>query len=150
MNAWLLTWEGTAGPALVTDQKIVAIITARKSLRAIAELVDVLYCRSVDTAYDMAFLANKRKQRDSQYRSIYSTMSHLHYGRNPWIYARVVSNLRVKRDETGKREIVRWIEPACLKVERPGALPVETMPPAEKQVIRSLEPISRDIYEREA
>lgn len=148
MNAWLLTWEGTSGPALIAEKKIVAIISARKSLRAITEVVDVLYCRSVDTVYDMALLANQREQRYAQYRGIHSTPKRLFYGRNPFIHARVVSNLRVERDEIRKLEFVRWTEPACLKIERSGALPVEAAPPEEKGVIRSLEPLSKDIYER--
>jgi hypothetical protein len=49
MNAWLLTWEGTEGPALVADRKIVAILSARKSEGAVAELVRVLYCRTIGT-----------------------------------------------------------------------------------------------------
>ena len=50
MNAWLLTWEGTEGPALLPDKKIIAILASRKLDRSILDLVDILYRRSVDSA----------------------------------------------------------------------------------------------------
>jgi hypothetical protein len=30
VNAWLLTWEGTEGPALAPDKKVVAILSSRR------------------------------------------------------------------------------------------------------------------------
>jgi len=54
MNAWLLTWEGTCGPAINGKKKIVAILSAKRSSSFVEDLIDVLYCRSVDTANDMA------------------------------------------------------------------------------------------------
>lgn len=104
LNAWLLTWEGTVGPAINPDKKIIAITDARRSERFIEALVDVLYSRSVDSAYDMAFMANKRNQREAQYRHINTYPSRILYGRTPCIYARRVSNLTVQWDEETSKE----------------------------------------------
>jgi hypothetical protein len=110
MNAWLLTWEGTTGPALVPDKKIIAILSSRRSADAIADIVDVIYCRYVHSAYDMAYLANKRKQRERDYCHLYSTSSRLFYGRVPSIFARQVTNLKIEQDLTDNCEILRWRE----------------------------------------
>lgn len=61
MNAWLLTWEGTAGAAVRPDEKIIAILSSRLSTPV--GLVQAIYHRSVDTAYDMSRTANKSKSR---------------------------------------------------------------------------------------
>ena len=150
MKAWLLTWEGTYGPALVADKKIVAIISSSRSSNVIEDMVDILYSRSVDSAYDMAFLANKRGERKSEYKHSYSQPHRLFYGRNPCIYARIVSDLKVERDEDRKIECVRWIEPPYRRIEKPGALPIEVEPASEKKLIRTFAPLSLDIYEGES
>lgn len=150
MNAWLLTWEGTTGPALVPDKKILAIISSRRSAGAVAEIVDTLYCRSVNSAFDMALLANKRKQREHQYKHLCSTFHRIFYGRNPCIFARVVSNLKIERDEARKTELIRWTELPVFQNAESGSTPVQVEPARECQLVRSLEPLSRDIYERDA
>jgi len=52
LNAWLLTWEGTTGPAIVPDKKIVAILSSRKSSTVIADIVALFYCHNVDCVFD--------------------------------------------------------------------------------------------------
>lgn len=146
MNAWLLTWEGTSGPALDTDKKIVAIISARRNLRAIAMMVDLLYCRSVNTAYRMALFANKKKYRESQYMLVDSTPNRFLYGHNPYIFARVVFNLKIERDEARQLEHIRWTEPPYLHIENQGEMPNEVTPAKEMELVRAFEPLSLDIY----
>ena len=150
MNAWLLTWEGTSGPALVPEKKIVAIISARRNANTIADMVDLLYCRAIDSAHDMAFAANKRKLRDNQYRHQYSQSHRLFYGRNPCIYARLVSNFEVARDEALGVERVRWTDPPYLRVMNPGEMPVEVEPAIDREIVRRARSLSLDLYEHEA
>lgn len=149
MNAWLLTWEGTAGPALIPENKIVAILSSRRKSTVIEEFVDLIYSRSVDSAYDMALFANKRKARQHAYKHTYSTSMRLFYGRNPCIFARVVCDLTVQRDETREIERIRWTDSPYLRIETPGALPIEAAPAIERELVRRIRPLSRDIYERE-
>jgi len=150
MNAWLITWEGTSGPAPVSDKKIVAIISGRRSSKAIREMVDLLYCRSVHSAYDMALFLNKRRLREQQYWHVCSQPDRFFYGHNPFIFARIVSNFRVEQDEARRLERVQWTEPPYLQIEKPGALPVEIEPAVERELIRTLRPLSPDIYEHDS
>ncbi|MBD2072342.1 hypothetical protein H6F86_00135 [Phormidium sp. FACHB-592] len=149
MNAWLLTWEGTEGPAVVPDKKIVAIISGRLSSKTIEEVVDILYRRSIGPAYDMASLANKRKQREDEYRLIYSQSNRFFYGRSALcIYARKVFNLKVERDESHQVERVRWTEFAYLQMKEPETMPQEVEPATEKELLRKLnEPLALDILD---
>ncbi len=142
MNAWLLTWEGTAGPAVVSDKKIIAILPSRRSAAAVADLVDVLYCRSVDSAFDMASMANKRAQRKSMYRHLYSTNSRFFYGRNPCIFARQVTDLRIKQDLDGKSELLSWRELPVYQNAPSGNGIIEQYPTEEREHRRSLGPLS--------
>ncbi len=148
MKAWLLTWEGTSGPALVSERKIVSIISARRTSSWISVNADLLYCRSVDSAYDAILLANRPSLREYQYRHLYSNSARIVYGRNPCIYARLVSNCMVERDEVRMVERVRWTEPPYKRIERQGTLPVEIEPASEQELVRALEPLSLDIYGR--
>ncbi len=107
MNAWLLTWEGTSGPALNQDEKVIAILSGRRKTASIENAVDLLYSRAVDTALDMQRSANKRKERMNQYRHVYSQSNCICYGRNPCIYAKVVSSLKITREERGETEVLR-------------------------------------------
>jgi hypothetical protein len=149
MNAWLLTWEGTSGPAVAPDKKIVAIVSARLSPKKIEEFADLLYSRSVDSAYDMARSANTRKARIRAQKHMYSTPSRLFYGQNPCIFARVVSDLTIDRDEEAGVERVSWVDPPYYRVPEPGALPVEAEPAKKRQLVRPIRPLSRDLYDRE-
>ncbi len=147
MNAWLLTWEGTSGPALVPDKKILAILSSRRSSSVVADFVDTLYCRSVDSAYDMALLANKRKVREHQYRHTRSSLNRIFYGRNPCIFARVVINLKVERVESQCIERIRWTEQAVYINAKSGSGIEKLEPERECEHIRSLKPLALDIYE---
>lgn len=150
MNAWLLTWEGTSGSALRPDTKVVAILSARKGASAVAELVDALYCRCVYSAYDSTFMANKRQQRQNQFRAVFSQPSRLFYGRNPCIFARRVSNLQVVRDEARRTETISWLELPYMTVKKSGEIQVVVKPESQKQIVRALEPLSADINEHAA
>lgn len=150
MNAWLLTWEGTLGPAVEPDTKILAILSSRRSSSVVEDIVDTLYCRSVDSAYDMVLHANKRKQRVAQYRHLSSMSSRFFYGRNPCIFARVVADLTVNRDEVQRRELIRWTDPAVFGNSDSGSGLKEIYPSRDCEVIRSLRPLAFDIYDKNA
>ena len=148
MNAWLLTWEGTEGPALLPDNKIVAILSGRLSAKSVELIVDVLYTRCVLTADELAYLAHKRKAREKQFKSPSTPLDRFIYGHNPWIYARQVTDLVVERDEDQHLEHVSWTEPPEWAVREPGAMPVQIRPAISKQLTRVLEPIGTELYQR--
>lgn len=141
MNAWLLTWEGTEGPALIADEKIIAIVSSRRSAGTVTELVEILYCRTVDSATDMARMANKRRVREQQYMHTNSVASRFFYGHNPCIFARQVLNLTVERDGTCGTEVVRWREPATYRNAKSGSGIEEDLPARDCEHVRSLAPL---------
>lgn len=150
MNAWLLTWEGTLGPAVEPDNKILAILSSRRSSSSVEDIVDTLYCRNVDSAHDMMLYANKRKQRVARYRAHGSMPSRFLYGRNPYIFARLVTDLKVSRDETKRRETIRWTDPAVFGNADSGSGLKEIYPSRECEVVRSLRPLAFDIHSKKA
>ena len=142
MNAWLLTWEGTEGAAMQPDRKIVAILSSRHSSASVETLVDALYCRSVNSAYDMATMANKRRQRNDQYRNIHTPPGQIFYGRNPCIFARKVRNLSIKRNESKNEELIEWIELAVCRNSDIGSSVAQVYPEEARSLLRSTKPLA--------
>jgi hypothetical protein len=144
VNAWLLTWEGTSGVALDPDRKIIAILDARRSESFVAGLVDVIYSRSHSSAYDMAFMVNKRHLRDRQYKHVGVYPSHVLYGHLPCIFARKVIDLTITLDTEAQIEHLRWTEPPVFGNAPVGAGIVEIVAARELEHTRSAKPLSRD------
>jgi hypothetical protein len=147
MNAWLLTWESTTGPAIVPEKRIVAVLSSRRPSWLVREIVDILYRRSVGTAHDMVSLANNREQRGGRYRQAYSQPDRFFYGQNPCIFARIVSDFCVTVDRDRGVEHVQWIEPPYIRPEQPGGLPVEVEPAVPAELTRRLDPLCKDIHD---
>jgi hypothetical protein len=114
VNAWLLTWVGTL-PNL-PDERIVAILSSRRSDRAIAELMELLVLRATSGAKFAAFCANRPKE------LVYKAQTPLPInrvphgnrvvcGHDPWLYGRKVKDLKVTVEESTGDEIVSWREP---------------------------------------
>lgn len=149
MKAWLLTWEGTTGPAVIQDRKIIAILSSQRSYESIADIVDVLYSRCVDSADGMAFLANKRKQRQRERCQSISGGGRLFYGHNPCIFARQVKDLRIELDDDSRSEVVRWREIPVYQNDPLGDGIIERYPAEDRAHRRSIRPLSFDLYGNE-
>lgn len=113
MNAWLLTWDGTS-PKITDENRIIGIIGSRRSKNFVADLVEFIYSRNTSSASDMAYIANRPKQKPFQAEKtqIINGVPHgerIICGHNPWIYARKVRNLRITQEDDF--EIVTWREP---------------------------------------
>jgi hypothetical protein len=146
VNAWLLTWEGTSG-MITAQNKIAAIISSRRSSAFVYDVVDLLYGRTVDSAYDVARSANRRSARRDELLAAYSTSQRFFFGRNPFLFARRVSDLRVVRHERQNLEVVTWIDPPYLRIEKPGDLPVAADSERRCTLRRHLQsPLSSDLY----
>lgn len=140
MNAWLLTWEGTTGEAVRPEEKIIAILSSRSSTPV--GLVQTIYHRSVDTAYEMSRTANKNKARARRYEQIHGTSSRYFYGTSPCIFARKVTNLSVHKEEAQGREVIRWLEPAVFVNAGRGAGIREKWPLKWCEHVRPLIPLA--------
>ena len=139
MNAWLLTWEGTAGAAVCPEEKIIAILSS--CISTPVGLVQAIYHRSVDTAYDMSHTANKSKARAQRYGNIQSTSSRYFYGANPCIFARKVTDLSVHKDEAHGCETTRWVELAVFVNADHGSGIKEQWPAKQCEHTRPLIPL---------
>ena len=106
-QAWLITWEGTELWARPDDwRSIMAILAARRSDRFIKDLLWVLNARAQQSAFGMAYYANRRSEFGLPWRSGPGWRTG---GSNAWMYARRVEHLKVSM--IGKCEQIEWTEP---------------------------------------
>lgn len=108
MKAWLITWEWGGDHAKVPEQ-LVAILSSRKSANSIAELAEFLYLRATGRASELAYYANRRKR--LPYSAEKDQNGRITCGHNPWLYARIVSELTVDADTENGAEVLGWREP---------------------------------------
>lgn len=144
LNAWLLTWEGTPGSDVPPGGKIIAILDGRRSHSFVKDLVDVIYGRCVYSAYEMAFMANKRSQRDRQYKVLYTRPLQILYGHMPLIFARRVQSLTITRDEEQGTEHLRWTELPVYGNAISGSSVELKTPEEEREYVRLIGTLSRD------
>jgi hypothetical protein len=145
MNAWFLTWEGTS-PEITPENKIAAIISARRASSFVHEIADLLYARSMDPAYDVARAANSRSHHRSELTTRFGVSDGFYFGRDLFIFARRVSGLSIKRDEPNGIETITWIDPPYLRVLEAGELPIIGDPARRCTLIRPVRaPLSKDL-----
>ena len=148
MNAWLLTWEGTEAKSLWDDDnKIVTILSGRKSSKSVELIVDVLYTRCIWTASDLSYCANRRKEHERIISCVNGLYSGILCGSNPYIYARQVPDLVVEKDEDQQLEHISWMEPPYWKQDSAGKL-IKSKPAPPRELTRALEPVSAEVYPR--
>ena len=145
MNACLITWEGT-DLRLTEINKIAGVLSGRSSSSDVERIVDFIYHRSQFSVGDMVYYANRRKARESRSRASFSTRARIFYGSNPWLYARMVKELRVEADESEGIEIVSWTEHALVANNAStGYTFVETEPERHVSIRRPLHsPIAKE------
>ena len=112
MVAWLITWEWQGGHAKVKDN-IASILNYRLSSERVLEIVELLYANNkYDLSERLAYAKNKK---NNPYPAEYHRIKLIRYmgritcGHNPWLYARVVDNIRIEHNNDG-REILKWDE----------------------------------------
>lgn len=113
MKAWLITWEGTG----VTDEhKLVGMYSFRRGDAFICELIEFLYLSHYANASQMSWLTNRPSQKTYKARGVFvnnvPVAGRVTCGRDPCIYARLVSELDCLTDEARDMEILTWREPA--------------------------------------
>jgi hypothetical protein len=100
-----VTWAG-ADPEHPNIGSIVAVLNFRYSAQKVASIVEHLYMALADYT-DSEKLAYARKPKSNPYPARIDRFSRLTCGHNPWLYGRIVSNLR---EEDGE---LKWDEPLC-------------------------------------
>ncbi len=100
-SAWLVTWDGTIS---VPEDPVVAVLNHHMSAPSVAEFVELLYTTLTYTSPEKVLYATTRK--DNPYPATMSVFEKINCGDNPWLYGRLVSNLKVT---DGK---LTWTEPS--------------------------------------
>lgn len=117
MKAWLVTWQWIGDHAQVGDP-LVAILSSRKSDRAVSEFVEQYYLMASATAGEMAYYMNRRRKLPHKARTpeIINEIPHggrIRCGADPYIYARLVTDLRIEELDDEDVEIITWREPSA-------------------------------------
>jgi hypothetical protein len=89
-NVWLVTWDGSTG---VPEDPVVAVLNCRMSVHSVKEFVELLYATLSYTSREKFLYAINRK--DNPYPATMNVFEKINCGDNPWLYARLVSNLKV-------------------------------------------------------
>ena len=110
--AWLVTWEW-AGDHAKVDEPVVAVLNYRLGSARVRDFVERLY---VALKYDVEEkIALGKQPTSNSYPAQFMTAGGVDWegqiqcGHNPYLFARLVDNLRVERCEN-RRERVRWNE----------------------------------------
>jgi hypothetical protein len=99
-RAWLVTWDGNIG---VPEDPVLAVLNSGMSPHAVKEFVELLYATLNYSSRDKLLYATTPK--DNPYAATMNVFEKINCGDNPWLYARLVSNLKVT---AGK---LTWTEP---------------------------------------
>lgn len=98
MKAWLITWEHI-GDHVKPSKRIVALLSPRWSPVRVRDHVHVLYSMEGYSPAEKLGLLKRRSQipypADFQ-----ETQGRITCGHNPWLYARLVDDLRVSTEAT--------------------------------------------------
>lgn len=120
MKAWLLTWEGQSERAKQPGN-VAAILSARMSPERVQEIAELLYANAEYTLEERAAFARNKK--NNPYPARFDHVGGIRWssrmliGHNPWVYARVVTELVVhKRD--GEEQYLTWVEPSREEIEK--------------------------------
>jgi hypothetical protein len=104
MNAWLVTWEWMGQHAAV-EKPLIAILDRRIGYARISDFVRWTYASSL-SAYDWL---DALKTRRFAYEPVRGTVGgipcdfEMSCGHNPWVFARLVKNVRVQGNGDGAK-----------------------------------------------
>ncbi|MDQ3697197.1 MAG: hypothetical protein M3373_04130, partial [Gemmatimonadota bacterium] len=107
MKAWLVSWDWVGEDNAVVDP-IVCVLPPQWSIERVRRAVQVLYAVSAYTVTELAEFA--KRPRRNPYRAE-SSGAQITCGHNPFLVARVVSDLKIDRAPKTRREVVTWREP---------------------------------------
>ena len=122
MKAWLITWKGIGDYENVSDP-FVAILSARRSDRSVAEFVEYYYLLMTSSAREVAYFVNQPSKipykADKAVRI--NDVPHgdrITCGNNPFIYARRVSDFVFSHPPDDQTvETIKWKEPPIFQWE---------------------------------
>ena len=105
MKAWLITWDWSGDHAAVGDP-VVAVLSARTGAEEVRRYVERRYVEETASLREMLSYARynrPQKPCPAEFERLEGVrfQGRIRCGPNPWLYARLVDNLRVEIDATG-------------------------------------------------
>lgn len=116
MNVWLITWHWHGEHAKI-EKPLVGIISSRRGEKFVADFVEQIYLMERTTIEKRVRWANRKKERLYEVKTFITINNVPHgdritCGRNPHIYARIVTNFKVVSDLDNNIEKLSWKEPS--------------------------------------
>lgn len=111
-SAWLVTWDWAGDHARVEDE-VVAVLNYREAPEKVRRFVEQLYASLTYSAREKLLVAKTRKS--NPYPAMFGSIGGISWqgqitcGHNPWLFARMVRNLRVEIDDNGDEKLI-WDE----------------------------------------
>ena len=149
MKAWLITWECVT---VEPPDRLAAILSSRKSDEYIADLMELFVQRATYGASEMAYYANRKNKRvyKAQTPLIINNVAHgsrVICGHDPWLYGRIVNDLKIVIDEMKDVEILSWKEPDNFEWEDKQRRHIRVDGEGRNNSLeRAIRPISHDIF----
>lgn len=150
MNAWLITWENYKDPP---PEKVVAVLSSRRQDRYVAELLELFVSRTIYSVGELAYYANRKSK--LVYKAQKPVGIHgvphgerIFCGHDPWLYGRIVRNLKVRNDRSSDEEIITWQEPITYRWADESKSEITIADEGEwKELRRPRRPLTRDVRE---
>ena len=119
ISAWLVTWESTAP---LDRNPVAAVFRPQLSAEKVRQIVEVLYANSEYTDSEKIRWAIKAKENPypAEFAGIGGArwQGQIHCGHNPYLFARLVDELRVENRDDGSEETI-WEERPPPKLRTP-------------------------------
>ncbi len=113
MRAWLITWCWIGDHAAV-DDPVVAFLSARTAPEGVRRYVERRYIDEKASLREKLSYARWNRQKPAYPAEFYrlegvTYMGQIRCGHNPWLYARLVDDLRAEMDADGN-DVPKWTE----------------------------------------
>ena len=112
MTGWLLTWEWI-GDHAKKDKPFITVLNYRRSSEYVRKFVEQLY--AIYYYSDQEILALARNKENNPYPAEFNAIKGVTWaeqitcGHNPFIFARLVDDLKFETDQEGN-EVLKWDE----------------------------------------
>lgn len=125
-RAWLITWQWYM-PRDKREPRVVCILDSRYKEDRICSISQALFIQGEPlTLGEMIYHGQPYRKLTGCWRT---TPEGICFGYKPYLYARIVDNLRVESDQNGK-DILKWTEPEKGRIDDKGQW-ITTTPASE-------------------
>ena len=110
MKAWIITWQDSQG---TEHEPVVMVLNGMMGIKRVQWYVETMYIEKMSSdaeKYDSARPKRSRKIAfPAEVTKTVNGEAHIHCGHNPWLFARLVNDLRVETD-IDDVETLKWKE----------------------------------------